>query len=74
MVPDRYSHIVLIIVLQAHTRCQWREGKERVGMRSERCWLLGGNLLTLLSTALGVSPYNLIGCEQVFQGHEMGRD
>ena len=26
-------------------------------MRSERWWLLGGNLLTSLSTALGQSPY-----------------
>jgi len=27
--------------------------KERVGMQSERQWLLGGNLLTSLSIALG---------------------
>ena len=26
-------------------------------MQLESCWLLGGNLLTSLSTALGISPY-----------------
>jgi len=29
-----------------------------MGMRSERWRLLGGNLLTSLSIALGVSPYS----------------
>ena len=31
MVPDRYSHIVLIIDLKVHTRCRWRKEKERSG-------------------------------------------
>jgi len=31
-----------------------------MGMRSESWWLLGGNLLTLLSTALGVFPYSQV--------------
>ena len=31
-----------------------------MGMRSERWRLLGGNLLTLLSTALGVFPYSQV--------------
>ena len=29
-------------------------------MRSERWWLLGRNLLTSLSTALGISPYTML--------------
>ena len=31
--------------------------QERVRMRSERWWLLGGNLLTSLSMPLVLSPY-----------------
>jgi len=34
-----------------------KQRKGSVGVRSERCWLLDGNLLTSLSTALEVSPY-----------------
>jgi len=31
MAPNQYSHIVLILDVQVHTRCQWREGKEDSG-------------------------------------------
>jgi len=57
MVPDRYSHIVLIIELKVSHVMSQKQRKESVGVRSERYRLLDGNLLTSLSTALEVSPY-----------------
>jgi len=57
MVPDRYSHIVLIIELKVSHIMSQKQRKGSVEVRSERCQLLGGNLLTSLSTALEVSPY-----------------
>jgi len=57
MVPDQYSHIVLILELKVSHVMSQKQRKGSVGVRSERCRLLGGNLLTSLSTALKVSPY-----------------
>jgi len=57
MVPDRYSHIVLILELKVSHVISQKQRKGSVGVQSERCWLLDGNLLTSLSTALEVSPY-----------------
>jgi len=37
--------------------CHRRKSRRDIGMRSERWWLLGRNLLTSLSTALGISSY-----------------
>jgi len=59
MVPDRYSHIVLIIELKISHVMSQKQRKGSVGVRSERCRLLDGNLLTSLSTALEVSPYRV---------------
>jgi len=57
MVPDRYSHIVLILELKVSRVMSQKQRKRSVGVQSERCWPLDGNLLTSLSTALEVSPY-----------------
>jgi len=40
--------------------CYRRESRRDMGMQSERWRLLGGNLLTSLSTALGISPYTTL--------------
>jgi len=60
MVPNRYSHIVLIIELKVSHVMSQKQRKGSVGVRSERCRLLGGNLLTSLSTALEVFPYRKV--------------
>jgi len=57
MVSNRYLHIVLIIELKVSHIMSQKQRKGSVGVRSERCQLLGRNLLTSLSTAPGVSPY-----------------
>jgi len=56
-VPDRYSHIVLILELKVSHVMSQKQRKGSVGVRLERCRLLDGNLLMSLSTALEVSPY-----------------
>jgi len=57
IVPDQYSHIVLIIELKVSHVMSQKQRKGSVGVRSERCRPLGGSLLTSLSTALEVSLY-----------------
>jgi len=57
MVPDRYSHIVLIIELKVSHVMSQKQRKRSVGVRSERYRLLDGNLLMSLSTVLEVSSY-----------------
>jgi len=58
MVPDQYSHIVLIIELKVSHVMSQKQRKGSVGVRSERYRLLDGNLLTSLSTVLEVSSYS----------------
>jgi len=69
MVPNRYLYIVLILELKVSYVMSQKQRKGSVGVQLERCQLLGGNLLTSLSTALEVSPYRvglLLGEESAY--------